>query len=124
MLAQDLQKRLFKRGVSAELLESSGINLGTVIGLLAERSQTLEELADHALMFYAPNAPSQEDAAKHFNEVASTALVSLKMRLIDCDWNASDISAAIKEVVGAAGLKMPQLAIPVRLKVKSTNPSD
>jgi glutamyl-tRNA synthetase len=117
VFAPDLQKRLALRGVAATALSASGISLATVIGLLAERSQTLEELANHALMFYLPDSPSAEDAAKHFNEAAEAGLATLKSKLQDCEWNPAAIAGVIKEVVTASGLKMPQLAIPVRLKV-------
>jgi glutamyl-tRNA synthetase len=117
VFAADLQKRLAKRGVTAPALVASGISLATVIELLAERSQTFEELANHALMFYLPDSPSAEDAAKHFNEAAEAGLATLKSKLQDCEWNAAAIAGVIKEVVAASGLKMPQLAIPLRLKV-------
>jgi glutamyl-tRNA synthetase len=117
VFAPDLQKRLALRGVAATALSASGISLATVIGLLAERSQTLEELANHALMFYLPDSPSAEDSDKHFNEAAEAGLATLKSKLQDCEWNPAAIAGVIKEVVTASGLKMPQLAIPVRLKV-------
>ena len=37
-----------------------------------------------------------------------------------CEWNKAGIAAAIKQVLGDSGLKMPQLAMPVRVLVMGT----
>jgi glutamyl-tRNA synthetase len=116
-LVIDLQSRLIRRGVDFSAPQAAHIALATVVNLMAERSQTLEELADHALMFFSPSAPLADDAIKHFNDASLAALIKLKTRLLSCVWDAATISAEIKAVVTEAGLKMPQLAIPLRLKV-------
>ena len=41
----------------------------------------------------------------------------LAEKLALCDWEKPAIAAAIKEVLATRGLKMPQLAMPVRLLV-------
>ena len=41
----------------------------------------------------------------------------LRERLQGCDWNKAAIAAAIKEVLTSTGLKMPVLAMPVRVLV-------
>ena len=38
-------------------------------------------------------------------------------KLASCHWDKAHISAAIKEVLAACSLKMPQLAMPVRVLV-------
>jgi glutamyl-tRNA synthetase len=124
-LVADLSQRLTKRGVSQEAIADSGIQLPVVIGLLAERSQTLEELADQALMFFHPADISEEDSAKHLTPSALGALAALKEALVMCEWSATGISGAIKSVVASSGLKMPLIAVPLRLKVfgKTQTPS-
>jgi glutamyl-tRNA synthetase len=111
--------------VSTEEIAASGIHLPVIIGLLAERSQTLEELADQALMFFAAGEVSKEDAEKHLTPSALSALGALKDLMAVCPWDAAGISAAIKAVVASSGLKMPQIAVPLRLKVfgKTQTPS-
>jgi glutamyl-tRNA synthetase len=37
-----------------------------------------------------------------------------------CEWSKAGIAAAIKQVLGQSGLKMPQLAMPVRVLVMGT----
>jgi glutamyl-tRNA synthetase len=124
-LILDLRARLGKRGFDVSTLMSANVNLANVVALVAERSRTLEELADHALMFFAPSVPTPEEIEKHFSEPALNALADLKGLLGQCDWNASGVSAAIKSVVTSSGMKMPQIAIPLRLKVfgKSQTPA-
>jgi glutamyl-tRNA synthetase len=48
------------------------------------------------------------------------ALQLLSAKLSACAWDKASISAAIKEVLGECGLKMPQLAMPVRVLVLGT----
>ena len=116
-LEPDLAARLAKRHITFEQITASGIALADVIGLVAERSQTLENLADEALMFFAPAAPQAEDIAKHLSPQALQALVALQTAFHTCEWKAPEIGALIKTTAAAHGLKMPQLAIPIRLKV-------
>jgi glutamyl-tRNA synthetase len=124
-LVPDLYERLSRRGVSKEMVAAAGIELPVVVVLLAERSQTLEELADQALMFFSPAAVSAEDTEKHLTPNVLSALTTLKDSLAICEWNAAGISDAIKGVVASSGLKMPQIAVPLRLKVfgKTQTPS-
>jgi glutamyl-tRNA synthetase len=124
-LAAELSARLLKRGIDAATVASSGIQLSTVISLLAERSQTLEELAEQSLMFFVPGLPSLDDSQKHLTPEALAALAQLKIIFANCQWDAAGISGAIKAVVASSGLKMPQIAVPLRLKVfgKTQTPS-
>jgi glutamyl-tRNA synthetase len=39
----------------------------------------------------------------------------LRERLVDCVWQAPDLAQAVKQTAAAAGLKMPQLAMPLRV---------
>ena len=48
------------------------------------------------------------------------ALATLAQKLAACAWDKASISAAIKETIAAHGLKMPQLAMPVRVLVMGT----
>ena len=78
---------------------------------------TLEELADLAAIFFLPPKPPPEALAKHLTEAARAGVALLAGRLGDCDWNKEAIAACLKSVLAEAGLKMPHLAVPVRLLV-------
>ena len=48
------------------------------------------------------------------------ALSKLANALAVCEWSKPAIALAIKQVLGETGLKMPQLAMPVRVLVLGT----
>jgi glutamyl-tRNA synthetase len=85
--------------------------------LFRDRCATLVELADWLRMYYQPIQPSQADLAQHVTEAIKPALVALAMRLASCEWAAPAINQAIKATVVEHAIKMPQLAIPVRVLV-------
>lgn len=104
-------------------LEQRGLAIGEEMlllrqcGLVKERCSTLDQLADWLSMFYAPPIIDEVDRAQHLGEAALEACRALAMSLNDVEWTAPYISAAMKSVLAERGLKMPQLAIPVRVKV-------
>jgi glutamyl-tRNA synthetase len=55
------------------------------------------------------------EATIELEENVAKALRVLKARLATVPWNRAAISDAIKEVLKSSGLKMPQLAMPLRL---------
>jgi len=118
-LAALIAPRMGKRGVSAAAPGSP--DLSAVCALFKDRAATLEELADLATMLWLEPSHLNPDLASelsaHLKPEATPALVDLTNRLADCEWTRTGIAAAIKETINAAGLKMPQLAVPVRLKV-------
>jgi glutamyl-tRNA synthetase len=117
-LASAIRPRLIRAGVHAvDLAGAEAPGLAAVCGLLKDRSATLNELAELAHMFYAEPKPRDEDLAAHLNDTARAALIYLAKALAECDWSRESINACFKPVLARHGLKMPQLAIPVRLVV-------
>ena len=109
----------------AEVLTKRGIThderLPRLCGLLKDRCDTLLVLADWVAKFYADVAPSAEDRALHVTDAARPALVTLSEKLkVLATWDKPTIAAAIKEVLAAHSMKMPQLAMPVRVLVMGT----
>ncbi len=97
------------------------VDLVQAVGLLKDRAETLEQLADAAMLFCAPYAPpSAELADQHLTEPARIALRAFASRAEDLDWKRENISGLIKSLLGELGLKMPQLAIPLRVAVVGT----
>ena len=107
-------EQLAKRGISADE------RLPRICGLFKDRCDTTVALADWAQAFYADVAPKAEELAQHVTEAVKPALAQLAEKLSACAWDKASIAAAIKEVLGACGLKMPQLAMPVRVLVLGT----
>ncbi len=94
--------------------------LPRICALFKDRCDTLLVLADWAQAFYADVRPSSEEVAQHVTDAVRPALALLASKLASCDWQRAAIAAAIKEVLAACALKMPQLAMPVRVLVMGT----
>ena len=78
-------------------------------------------LAHWAKAFYADVHPSPEEVAKHVTDAVRPALQRLSDKLAALsEWSTPAISEAIKAVLTEQGLKMPQLAMPVRVLVMGT----
>jgi len=98
-----------------------GPPLVDVVKLLQERAQTLNELAERAMMFYADAAPKPELLAQHVTDAVKPALHSLADRFAVVDpWTEHGIQSAFEGVLKAHGLKMPRLAMPLRAIVFGT----
>lgn len=94
-----------------------GPDLADVVALLKERASTLEELADAAVYFYRPLEPAQELVNQHLTEENLPAVKAFAEKLRDCEWNRTVIHDLIKSTATAHGLKMPKVAMPLRLLV-------
>ena len=110
--------------VSAELAKraiAADARLPAICGLFKDRCDTLLVLADWATAFYNEVTPLSEDVAKHITPAVLPALDALAAKLgALSEWSLANVSAAFKEVLSEQGLKMPQLAMPVRVLVMGT----
>ena len=95
----------------------SGPDLLRVVALLKERATTVVELADAAVLFYRTLHPSEELKAKHYSPESRPALQALRKRLGDIEWRREAIGQAVKDAVSEFGLKMPKVAMPLRIMV-------
>ena len=96
---------------------AQGPALAEVVQLLKERVNTLVELADAAVLFYRFIAPSPQLMAEHLSAEAIPALTMLAKQLETIDWQREAIQATLKSVVAESGLKMPRIAMPLRVLV-------
>ena len=85
--------------------------------LLKDRCHTTVELADWIAMFFTAVTPAQADLDQHVTDVAKAALRTLREKLETVAWDKASLAAAMKETLAAHGIKMPQLAIPLRVIV-------
>lgn len=116
----ELTKPFFaEAGIDAAAL-AQGPDLAAAIGLMKDRVNTLKELAEACAMFYRVPAPAPEAVAQHVTDALRPAIAELAAALKQAEWTKEAISAAFKATLGAHGLKMPQLAMPVRLLVAGT----
>jgi glutamyl-tRNA synthetase len=88
------------------------------VGLFKDRCATVAALADWLAMYFIPVTPSAEDLAAHVTDAVRPALGALAERLSALtEWNKAAVQQALKETLLATGLKLPQLAVPVRVLV-------
>ena len=106
--------QLARRGITADG------RLAGICALFKDRCETIVALADWAAPFYADVKPSQEEWDKHITDAVRPAIRALAEKLSTTAWDKASISAAFKETLTAQGLKMPQLAMPVRVLVMGT----
>jgi len=110
-LAADVASRLARRGVDPE----AGPALEPLVALYKDRVATLVELADALEAFYIDLHVAPELIAQHLTDPARDALRKLSARLEAAIWDKAALAAAIKETCTECGLKMPQVAIPLRV---------
>ncbi|OLL30506.1 glutamate--tRNA ligase [Burkholderia sp. SRS-W-2-2016] len=116
----ELAKPFFAElGIDAAAL-AQGADLVGVVGLMKDRASTVKEIAQNAAMFYRVPAPDAESLAQHVTDAVRPALADLAAALKTVEWNREAIAATLKATLGAHKLKMPQLAMPVRLLVAGT----
>ncbi|WP_413436639.1 glutamate--tRNA ligase [Sulfuriferula sp. GW1] len=96
---------------------ADGPALTEVVHLLKERVNTLVELADAATIFYRYIEPSGEQLAQHLSPQAVPALTTLTNNFLLIDWKRQSIQETLKAVVADSGLKMPGIAMPLRVLV-------
>jgi glutamyl-tRNA synthetase len=113
VLAGHVALRFASRGVEVAADE----RLARMCAVFKDRCATTVELADWLTMYFIHIEPRQEDLAAHVTEAIKPVLVDLRARLSGVEWSKAALAAAIKDVIAAHGIKMPQLAHAVRVLV-------
>ena len=113
-LAPWVAPHLAQRGVSSDA------RLPDICQLFKDRCDTTVALADWAQKFYSDVTPQAQDLVQHVTDAVRPALAQLRSELAQCEWSVPAIAGVIKQVLAQHGLKMPQLAMPVRVLVMGT----
>ena len=114
-LAPLVAEQLQKRGIVADE------RLSAICGLFKDRCDTTVALANWAAAFYADVSASEANRAQHITDAVRPAIAMLADKLSTVAWEKVAIASAIKEVLAAHALKMPALAMPVRVLVMGTS---
>ena len=86
-------------------------DLERVVRLVKDRTNSIAQLADEAMLFYVYEL---KVPPSDFGADALKALRTLKARLAAVPWERAAINDTIKDVAKSSGLKMPQVAMPLR----------
>ena len=106
-LAALVEPELRKRGAQP----GGGPPLDKVVSLLKDRAASIPQLADEAMLFYAVEV---DPGTPDWDESVGKALRILKARLSTASWSRASLNEVLKDVVKTSGLKMPQIAMPLR----------
>ena len=110
-LAEPMLRRL-------EVDPKAGPPLDKVVALLKDRATTILHLAEAAHFFYRYETPAAALVTEHLTDATRPALRTLRARLAEAPaWDRAAMNAAMKATLSSTGLKMPQLAMPVRVLV-------
>jgi glutamyl-tRNA synthetase len=110
-LAGLLAPRLARMGLQADPAQLAGAAL-----LCRDRVKTLVELAEEVRPYCEDPRVDPTLLAEHLTAPVGAALARLQVALAALPvWERSGLAAALKAELAAAGLKMPQLAVPLRV---------
>jgi glutamyl-tRNA synthetase len=119
-LAAKVKPFVVKAGVAENLLDADD-RLVRICALFKDRCETLVDLANWAKLFYVDCLErNADDYAKHVTEAANPILDAFAAAMETVEWSREAIAASIKEVLKAQGIKMPVLAMPVRVLTLGT----
>jgi glutamyl-tRNA synthetase len=117
LLASLVTQQWQRSGITAPAALQQGDKLQAMCALFKDRCATTVELADWLGMYVADVTAPAEELAAQLTDVTKPAIAALAKRLETASWDKAAISQALKDTLGEFGLKMPQVAIPVRLLV-------
>ena len=119
-MADDALAPLVASQLKKQGIEADG-RLPAICAIFKDRCDTTVALAGWARAVYADIEIAPGDMSVHVIDAVKPALAMLRGKLAVCVWDKASIALAIKEVLSACSLKMPQLAMPVRVLVMGTS---
>ena len=118
VLAALVLPQLHARGLNPSSEEIG--RLPAMCGLLKDRCDTTVALTDWVVSFFNPVTPAAADLEKYVTPEVTPAIHAMADALAAVDWTREQINACMKTVLSTHGLKMPQLAMPIRVLVMGT----
>ena len=114
-LSKLVSAQLAKKGIESDE------RLPDICALFRDRCDTTVALAGWASAFYADVTIDEADRAQHVTDAVRPVIAALADKLSTVTWEKAAIAAAIKEILVANALKMPALAMPVRVLLMGTS---
>ena len=113
-LAARVAPRIARRGG-----DPASADLTAIMALLRDRGETLEDLAEGAMLFCGPYAPADDALRAEVLDDAARVLLDDFLRRADAlpGWTEAELDGLLKAVLKDHGAKMPKLAIPLRVAV-------
>jgi glutamyl-tRNA synthetase len=111
-LATLLMSLMAERGAQPD-----AAHLARVVALMKDRCDTLVALADAAMLFYRDVVVDPALKQENVGAAIVPALASFVEQATSIEWDRASIGALLKRVLAEHQLKMPQLAVPLRVLV-------
>ena len=113
-LAARVAPRIARRGG-----DPASADLTAIMALLRDRGETLEDLAEGAMLFCGPYAPADDALRAEVLDDAARVLLDDFLQRADAlpGWTEAELDGLLKAVLKDHGAKMPKLAIPLRVAV-------
>ncbi|MDY0308769.1 MAG: glutamate--tRNA ligase [Castellaniella sp.] len=113
-LADRVAPRITRRGGNP-----AATDLPAIMALLRDRSETLEDLAEGAMLFCGPYTPAAEALRTEVLDDAARTLLDDFLQRANAlsNWTEPELDGLLKAVLQDHGVKMPKLAIPLRVAV-------
>ncbi|HET8694366.1 MAG TPA: glutamate--tRNA ligase [Aquabacterium sp.] len=117
LLASLVREQFARRGLALPATLQAGDTLNSLCALFKDRCATTVELLDWLSMYVGEVTPPADELAAQLNDANKPAIAALAKRLATVSWDKAAINQALKDTLAEFSLKMPQVAIPVRLLV-------
>jgi glutamyl-tRNA synthetase len=114
-LADLVAPLLAQRGAEVRVPEAKP--LLPIMTLLKDRARTLNELADEAMLFFVEPHIDPDLLRQHLTGKSLEAVSEFAKAAAVIPWERAAIAALNKQLIGDFGVKMPALAIPLRVAV-------
>ena len=115
-LLEVIEPGLIKLGIDVKELD-----ITSILDLVKTRGDNLNTITQEVAYFYQPQTASQDDVTKHLTDLAISLLNAFANALDGLDeWSLEAIKATVKEFCVVQNIKMPQLGMPLRLKLCGT----
>jgi glutamyl-tRNA synthetase len=92
-------------------------HLEAIVTLLKDRARTLNELADEAMLFLLEPHIEHDLLRQHLTGKSADAVREFAKAAEAIPWERAAIAALNKQLIGDFGIKMPALAVPLRVAV-------
>jgi glutamyl-tRNA synthetase len=100
---------------------NGSLDLNAIVELVKARADNLNILTDECACFYQPLVPSSEEIAKHLTASSHKLLLNFASELDALDsWSLDNIKQLVKDFCTKYTVKMPELGMPLRLKLCGT----
>ncbi|MDB5865640.1 MAG: glutamate--tRNA ligase [Betaproteobacteria bacterium] len=112
--------------LTSRFLLADGVTMGDgpplekVVALLKDRATTIKSLADAAVYFYRRVDAPDDLVRQHLTPDVRPALQALRERFAATDWARPQINDTIKAVIAEHKLKLPKIAMPLRVMTAGT----